>query len=85
MAAYPKADNADDLPMLIAYGEEAGYEDLSGKPGKPLLHAWVAGGRTGARPKHYPNILSALRAAGFWPPIGDSRAKQDLDRVAPTA
>jgi hypothetical protein len=80
-----RADNADDLPMLMAYGEDAGYADRSGKSGKPLLDAWVAGGRTGARPRSYKNILSALRSAGFWPQIGDFPNRQDLEKVAGTA
>jgi len=76
------ADNADDLPMLLAFGEEAGYVGLSGKPGKPLLDAWVAGGRTGPRPKNYKHIQTALRNAGFARPIGDFPSGKDLDRVA---
>jgi hypothetical protein len=29
--------------MLIAFGEQAGYADRSGKSGKPLLDEWVSG------------------------------------------
>jgi hypothetical protein len=37
LSTLAKADNTDDLPMLIAFGEQAGYADRSGKSGKPLL------------------------------------------------
>jgi hypothetical protein len=77
-----KADNAGDLPMLLAFAEQAGYADRSGKSGKPLLDEWVAGGRTGAPPRNYKHVLAALRSAGFWPPIGDFPDKRDLQRVA---
>jgi len=85
LSTLAKADNADDLPMLIAFGEQAGDADKSGKSGKPLLDEWVAGGRTGARPRNYKRVLSALRSAGFWPQIGDFPETTDLDRVAGTA
>ena len=85
LSTLAKADNADDLPMLIAFAEQAGYADRSGKSGKPLLDEWVAAGRTGGRPRNYKNILSALRTRGFWPPIGDFPDKKDLERVARTA
>jgi hypothetical protein len=80
-----RADNANDLPMLLAFCEEAGYADRSGNSGKPLLDSWVAGGRTGVRPTHYKHVLGALRHAGFWPPIGDFPDRQGLDRIARTA
>jgi hypothetical protein len=80
-----KADNALDLPMLMAFAEQAGYADLSGKSGKPLLDEWVTGGRTAAPPRNYLKILAALRSAGFYPPIGDFPGKKDLERVASTA
>ncbi len=82
-----RADNANDLPMLLAFSEEAGYADRSGNSGKPLLDAWVAGGRTGARPRHYDQVLAvSLRQAGFWPPIGDFPDRQwDWIRIARTA
>jgi hypothetical protein len=85
LSTLAKADNADDLPMLLAFSEEAGYPGRTGKPGKPLLDAWVAGGRTGERPKNYKHVVSALRAAGFVPPIGDFPGRKDLDRIARTA
>jgi len=77
-----KADNANDLPMLLAFAEEAGYADRSGDSGKPLLDAWVAGGRAGDPPRNYKKVLSALRHAGFWPPIGDFPEAKDLQRVS---
>lgn len=80
-----QADNADDLPMLLAFFEQAGYADRSGKSGKPLLDDWVAGGRIGARPRNYKHIVSALRHAGFWPAIGDFPDRQGLERIARTA
>jgi peptidoglycan hydrolase-like protein with peptidoglycan-binding domain len=80
-----RADNADDLPMLLAFFEQAGDADRSGKSGKPLLDDWVAKGRTGARPRNYRHVLSALQQAGFWPPIGDFPDRQGLDRIARTA
>jgi hypothetical protein len=55
------ATNADDLPMLLAFYEQA----AKGKSGKPLLDDWVAKGRTGARPKSYNRVLDALQGAGF--------------------
>jgi hypothetical protein len=85
LSLLARADNANDLPMLLAFCEEAGYADRSGASGKPLLDSWVAGGRTGARPTHYKQVLGALRHAGFWPPIGDFPDRQGLDRVARTA
>jgi hypothetical protein len=85
LSALAQADNADDLPMLIAFAEQAGYADRSGKSGKPLLDEWVATGRTGARPRNYKHILSTLRTRGFWRPIGDFPDKRELDRVARTA
>ena len=80
-----QADNANDLPMLLAFAEQAGYTDHSGDSGKPLLDAWVAGGRIGVRPQNYPQILSALRHAGFWPPIGDFPEGPALERIAQMA
>jgi hypothetical protein len=85
LAFLAKADNALDLPMLMAFAEQAGYADLSGKSGKPLLDEWVAGGRTAAPPRNYSKILAGLRSGGFYPPIGDFPNKKDLERVASTA
>jgi hypothetical protein len=85
LSLLARADNANDLPMLLAFCEEAGYADRSGDSGKPLLDSWVAGGRTEARPRHYKHVLGALRHAGFWPHIGDFPDRAGLDRVARTA
>lgn len=85
LSLISKACNADDLIMLLAYNEEADYIARDGKVGIPLLEAWVAGGRTGPRPKHYGHIRSALHTLGFVLRIGDFPTKQQLERVARTA
>jgi hypothetical protein len=85
LSLLARADNANDLPMLLAFCEEAGYADRSGDSGKPLLDNWVAGGRAGARSRHFKQVLGALQHAGFWPPIGDFPDRAGLGQIARTA
>ena len=65
LAEISSADNSDDFPMLLALYEQAGGIPPLGHSGLPALNNWVAGGRTGTRPKTYSNVINALQAQGF--------------------
>jgi hypothetical protein len=65
----PWKGNANDLPMLLAFCEEAKYAGRFGNP----------------RPRYYNQVLGALRRAGFWTAIGDFPDRAGLDRIARTA